>query len=314
MNNKFLNRLKIVTPAAIALFSSGCLKTHSGFTDFTKVSDFVILQNGGYSNFAQTSFGRAADTTTFTITVDLASAVDPSSATTVTIAVDPSQVAAYNTYANPQPAYVALPAANFKLMSTTLTVPAGQHYAQTTFQVYSAGLDPVVSYMMPVSIKDGGGKSLSTNQNTEFFHSVGNPLAGTYIWNAYRWNGTTDTTGAPSSTPVVNSVVSPAPLSGVDVLFLEYYIAANFNGNEGVTVNFANNNGALSNFTASMDAKFVKELTDNSFALLAGPVLVGYQINGNAANHYSGSHFRFYTAYMNNAGADRAIIDDYVKQ
>src|SRR5207249_4762649 len=125
MNTKILKTATFSIPAILLFFLSGCVKTHEGFVDLTKTSDFVILQNAGLTNFGSVAFNRGSDTVSLTVRADLASATNPSTSTTVTIAIDASQITTYNN-ANPQPGYLILPAANYKLLSTTLTIPAGQ--------------------------------------------------------------------------------------------------------------------------------------------------------------------------------------------
>jgi hypothetical protein len=301
----------------LLLMLSSCVKPLNGYTDFSQTSDFVILQNAGMANFGSVAFNRGSDTVNLTVRVDLASAVNPSSATTVTIAPDPSLISAYNT-ANPLPGYLVLPTANYKLLNTTLTIPAGQHYAETTLQVYTKGLDPALSYMLPISIKDASGKQVSGNLNTVYYHTIGNPLAGTYSWSFYRWNSTTDTTTAPNSTVFTNQLVSVSPLGPLDLLFPESYINTFVDASGGVTLEFTNTAGVLSNFTGFLDPVYQKEITDPAGvfggSIVTSSVLVGYQLNGNAANHYAGSHFRFFTVLKNSSGGIRTMIDDFVKQ
>ena len=110
----------------------------------------------------------------------MASVSNPSSPLTVRIAVDPVAITIYNAANSSND--VALPASNFLLLTTTSTLPGGQHYAQTTLQVYTKGLDPATSYMTPISITDASGKQLSSNLNTLYFYTIGNPLAGSYQW------------------------------------------------------------------------------------------------------------------------------------
>jgi hypothetical protein len=55
--------------------------------------------------------------------------------------------------------------------------------------------------MAPISIVDASGKGLSANLNTVYFHTIGNPLAGQYSYDFYRWN-VADTTTVVARVPL----------------------------------------------------------------------------------------------------------------
>lgn len=314
-----LKNLKIVTlfiAAGSMLFGTGCLKkNNTTYEDFSNLQDFVVLTAGpSGSSSVKAAYNRGSDTVTETITVDLASAKNLSSPVTVTIAVDPTALTAYNT-ANGT-SYTALPTANYKLLSTSVTIPAGQHYAQTTLQVFTKGLDPATSYMTPISIIDASGKKLSSNLNTLYFYTIGNPLAGSYAWSYRRWSGTTDTTTA-NNGGGSDQVVSISPLGPTSLLFPEGYLDVFVDGSAGITLTFTNNNGVLSNFQGFLSTTYQNEITDpNGFggSIVTSSVLVGYQIVGNASTHYAGSTFRFYTSIKNSSGGIRTLMDTFVKQ
>jgi BT_3987-like, N-terminal domain len=191
-NRKYLNfKLKIMKIklnkwigllAGIVLLGnlSSCIKD-KGFaneTDFSQLQDHVLLVNGGPVGFSASNIAFQGDTATATVTVDLASVNLPASPVSVTIAVDNAQIAIYNA-ANGKD-FQPMADSDFSLAATTLTIPAGQQYASTTVSFYAAGLDPGLSYMLPISITDASGKLLSSNQNTQYFNIIGNPLAGNY--------------------------------------------------------------------------------------------------------------------------------------
>lgn len=314
MKYKILKSASISFAAIIMLVMSGCLKKNDAtFTDFTTTKDFVILQNAGLSNFGATAFNRGSDTVRLLVRVDLASASNSSSPTTVTLGVDNAAITSYNA-ANPNAGYVVLPSANFKLLSNTLTIPAGQHYAETTLEVYTKGLNPATSYMAPISIVDASGKSLSSNLNTILFHTIGNPLAGVYKRDFYRYNGTVDTTGAPNSTVTIGTVLSVSPTGPTTLLFPDQYMQTFVDPPNGISLSFTNNNGLLSNFTAFLDAATKANLAAGGFKINIAPVLVKAIIVGNAANGYAGSTFRFYMSLINSGGNTRTLIDNFVKQ
>ncbi|KAA9041345.1 DUF1735 domain-containing protein [Ginsengibacter hankyongi] len=158
---------------------NSCVKNRNAEgTDFSHLQDHVLILNGGISGFSASNVAFSSDTATLKITVYLASVNLPTSPLTVTIGIDNSQIATYNT-ANGKN-FVAIPDSAFSFATTTLTIPAGQQYATTTISFYKAKIDGGLSYLIPVAIKDASGKSLSSNENTQLFNIIGNPLAGTY--------------------------------------------------------------------------------------------------------------------------------------
>jgi hypothetical protein len=318
MKYNFLRSITVFTSAFLMLLIAGCVKSRSGFTDLSKTSDFVILMGSGTGNFKASNIlvnTTSPDTVKKTITADLASANSNGGAVTVTIGLDNTVIAAYNAAngTNFQP----FPASAYKLVSSTITIPGGiSHYGTTTVWIFQNQLDPTVSYILPVSITDGGGKSLSSNQNTIYYNVIGNPLAGNYKQDFYRWNvtgiGVADTTTAPNSTVTIGTPIVIAPVTATTILLPESYLET-FVG-VGMNLSFTNTAGVLSNFSVSLDANAVAAIAAGGFTILTQPKLVGYQIVGNASTKYAGSVFRTYMAIVNSGGNTRTVIDQYVKQ
>jgi uncharacterized protein DUF1735 len=316
MRYKLLKLSTIFTSALLILGLGSCVKSAKDFTDLSKTSDLVILMNSGTGNFKASNLlvnTASPDTLKKTVMADLASATSNSGPVTVTIGVDNSAIAAYNSAngTNFQP----FPANAFKFVSNTITIPGGQqHYGTTDVWIFQNKLDPTISYMLPVSITDGGGKNLSSNQNTIYYNVIGNPLAGNYKQDFFRWNGTSDTTTAPNSTVFTNQPIIIAPVTATSVLLPESYLQTFVGSTAGITLSFTNNNGVLSNFSVSLDATTQAGLSNGGFTVVTPPKLVGYQIVGNAATHYAGSTFRVFMVLLNSTPATRTVIDQFVKQ
>lgn len=314
MNYKFLKLSGFLTIIILLFVMESCVKSRDGFTDLTKVSDFVILTNSGLGNFKASNVlvnTSSPDTVKKTVTVDLASANSNGGPVTVTLGLDNTLITAYNAAngTNFQP----FPADAFKFVSTTVTIEGGlKHYGTTTVWIFQNKLDPSVSYILPVTITDGGGKSLSSNQNTIYYNVIGNPLAGNYLQSFSRWNGTTDTTTAPNSTNYTNHAIIVAPITATTVLLPEDYLET-FVG-VGVNLTITNTNGVLSNPVVSLDAASLAAIAAGGFTIVTAPTLVGYQIVGNASTKYAGSTFRIYMVLINSGGATRTLIDQFVKQ
>jgi hypothetical protein len=313
MNTKFLKTATISIPAILLFILSGCLKTHDGFVDFSKTTDFVLLTGAGLGNFKASNVlvnTSSPDTIRKTITVDLASKDNSNGAVVVTLGVDAAAIAAYNS-ANGT-SFQALPANTYKLLSNKLTVPAGQHYATTTLEIYQNKLDPTISYMIPISITDGGGKQLSSNQNTIYYNIVGNPLAGLYTWDFTRYNG--DTTITPNGSSFTGATASPVPSGPTTLILPDSYLQTFADPAAGVQLTFTNTAGVLSNFQVSFDQFTLDALAAGGFTIAVQPKLLSYTLSGNAANHYQGTMFRYYFSLVNSSGGTRTLVDKIVKQ
>ena len=314
MKYNFLKFKAILAAVSLVLIMTGCVKSRSGFTDLSKVSDFVTLINSGVQNFKASNVlvnTSSPDTVKLTVTADLASANSSGAAVTVTLGLDNTAITAYNSAngTNFQP----FPTNAFKFVSSTITINGGlEHYGTTTVWIFQDKLDPSVSYLLPVAITDAGGKSMSSNQNIIYYNVIGNPLAGNYLQSFYRRNGTTDTTTAPNSTVFVNQPVIIAPITATTVLLPESYLET-FVG-VGVNLSFTNSGGVLSNPTVSLDAGAIAGLAAGGFTVVTPPTLVGSAIVGNASTHYAGSTFRIYMVLLNSTPAIRTTIDQFVKQ
>ncbi len=310
-----LNKLLGLIIAGVFLISfNSCLKNSlPKETDFSHLQDHVDIVGGGLTNFTKASIGfNNGDTTTVTLIINLASVNLPSSPVDVTIGIDAAQIDSYN--AANGTSYVAAPTDIYSIGATKLTIPAGQQFAQTTISFYKDSVDPAVSYMLPISITDASGKSLTSNLNTMYYHIIGNPLAGNYLQDFYRWNGTTDTTTAPNSTVFTDQPVVISPVSATSLLLPESYIQTFVGSSAGVTLSFSNNSGVLSNFSVSLDAGTQSGLTTGGFVVKTAPVLVQATVVGDQSTHFAGTTIRIFTVLQNSTPAIRTLIDQFVKQ
>ena len=105
---------------------------------------------------------------------------------TVSIAVDPSKV--LDNLANDSIKYVLMPDSLYKIVSTTATIKAGERIAHMQIIFFPSKVDPAVSYMLPVVLKDAQDQTISTNYSTIYFHFIGNPLAGSYTATGYLYH------------------------------------------------------------------------------------------------------------------------------
>jgi Domain of unknown function (DUF1735) len=317
-NFKYLTTFAACFSAVIILLSS-CIKSRDGYTDFSNLKPIVQIPEGGFKNFGKAALSFPASNLIDSVEfyVNYASTNVAEADVTITLGYDEAALNAYNADGANKIKYEKMPDSLYMFTTTKVIVKKGNNYAgPIKFYVYSNKVDPTKNYMFPLSIKDAQGNNISGNFGTIYYHMIGNPLAGNYLWSYYRWNGTTDTTTAPNSTVATNVPLAVFPINPTSVFLQEYYIGVNFGQTTyGTTLEFENNSGTPINFSTIFDSKSLDVLSNASFSTPTnGPKLVKAILVGNAATNYKGTTFRTYTEFINSAGAVRAMIDNYVKQ
>jgi hypothetical protein len=321
MKKIILNIKRLMPAFLMALAFTSCLKD-KGYDDGlygavrnTEGGMYVSMRAGGLSDITKSNVPIDASSPlndTVDLYIDLDYYTKTNKDVTVKIAFDDAKRVAYNT-ANSKN-YLPVTAAMVKLLSTTITIPAGERVGHTQLVIKQDLFDGSVSYMFPVTITDGGGLPLSSNLNTKYFNIIGNPLAGAYLMNFSRWNGTTDTTTAANGGGFVNEPINILPETGTVLLLPEDYLQTFVGGYAGISLSFDNNNGVFSNFSVSLNKKTTDGLAAGGFTIATAPKLAGYQIVGDASTKYAGSWFRTYMVLINSSGGVRTVIDHFVKQ
>jgi hypothetical protein len=320
MKRILINIRRLMPVYLMALALTSCLKD-KGYDDglYGAVRDteggmYVSMRAGGLSDITKSNItidASSPDNDTVDLYIDLDYQAKTTKDITVKIAFDDAKRIAYNTANNKN--YQPVTAAMVKLLSTTITIPAGERVGHTQLVIKQNLFDGAISYMFPVTITEAGA-TLSSNLNTKYYNIIGNPLAGPYLRSFSRWNGTTDTTTAPNSTNYVNFDVNVLPETGTVLLLPEDYLQTFVGGFAGISLSFDNNSGVFSNFSVSLNAKTTKGLADGGFTIATAPKLAGYQIVGNASTKYAGSWFRTYMVLINSSGGVRTVIDHFVKK
>ena len=224
--------------SAAVLGLSSCLKD-SRNVDFGNSVSLVEFNLGGLSYFGPDAITNTNDLDTVQFAVSVASKTVPTTATTITLAVDNTIITSY-VKANPAVNYLPFPDGSYKLSTTSVTIPAGQRAAIVTLVVDRTKIDATLSYMLPVKIASTtGGYTISGNMGVHYFHIIGNDLAGTYREAFSRWNASDSTSVAlnalsygfgdgtttvilpvtPSEVQVYTQYASPPPLLRYDITF-----------------------------------------------------------------------------------------------
>lgn len=175
----------LIAVAGAAFFLTGCLKDKAP-NDFSTVGTIVEIPYSGLEYFSSASLNFTSDTITLNFSVNIASPYTLSEALTVQVNVDDTKRTAYNATGGLQ--YEILPAEAYSFTSTSATIAAGSRLATFSISFYKPAIDPSKNLMLPITITDAQGKTISGNFGTLYYHAIGNDLAGNYDVEGYRDN------------------------------------------------------------------------------------------------------------------------------
>jgi hypothetical protein len=299
-----MKKIVIYLLVSSAVFMTGCLKDTPN-VDFSKsgviaeLSHASITGNGApssgldYFNSATMPVFTADTPFTVTFDVNIASAYPPTSDVNVTVAVDDAKRVAYNATSDIQ--FDAQPDSTYSLQATTGVVKAGTNIAQFTLIFYPKKIDPTKSYMLPITLTDASGLTISGNLATIYFHMIGNLLAGNYTQEWIRYN-TADQVGSPVADQTFIGTfipVSPTEIQVKSGTGTWYYLS------------FTNNNppggGDLSLLTDFVLTVSAADFSNAGITLAAGPTLV----LADPVHH----KFTFNFGYLNSTPSPRNITD-----
>jgi hypothetical protein len=205
----------------------------------------------------------AVDTANYNI--NIAGAAAPDKDVTVTIGIKKSAI--LDNYSSDSINYELMPDSIYSLVSTTATIKAGSRVAHMQIKFYPTKVDFTRSYMLPVVITNASGVNISSNFGIVYFHIIGNPIAGSYLWDFYRYNNQ-DGSGAPySSWANESTVFVPVTPTSIKVP-TGYYVQPNY------LITFSNTNGVLSNFKAVIAPDEIgAAFTANGITMVTGPTI-----------------------------------------
>jgi len=314
MKTKLYLTTTILISAAVLSLSS-CLKDPR-LVDFSTVTPVVNFPLGGTENFGADAVTETPDTDAngtivLQFSVDIASVKAPTTATTVTLAIDNTIVTSYNALGGAV-TYLPMPAGTFVFASpTTVTIPAGQHTAIVSVTFYKNLLNPSSSYMLPIKIASASAGTISGNFGIHYFHFIGNDFAGGYEHFYTRWSDGDSTTVA--STPREDI----GPITGSPVGPNEFYLATGYYTAPRYDITFTKTGSGASATYSNWSVTFLaadiaagSTWADN-ITVIDGPKIRSAHLvfDPNAQYTYAQSLelFRFYFQT-----SSRAIIDDFV--
>ena len=284
------------------VFFASCVKDRNKGTDFSQIQPMLELRTpvaniAGLAYFTRATIGNLPDTVQFY--ANLASEYPLDRTLNISIGVDPSRIDTYNADAANAVKYELLPDSAYELLKTDGTIQSGQRIDSFQIAFYKDKIDPSKNYMLPVAILEGDGVQLSENQSVIWFHAIGNPLAGPYLWDFIRWPCTDSTSCAPDIYFTGESTsFSPVDPTTIEVASY-YYIQPRY------VLTFDNNGGVLSNFQVSLNQDDVDLMAANGVTVTDGPnILIADPVAG---------VFQFQYAVHTSTPADRYIKDTYYK-
>jgi hypothetical protein len=212
----------------------------------------------------------------------------------VTLAVNDALRVAYNTANGTD--YQAMPVTGYSFPVKAGVIPAGQNLDTLYVTFYPEKIDPTKNYMLPIQLTDAEGQVISGNFSVAYYHTIGNPLAGNYNWDFYRWN---NATGTGTDVGFKGDVTTFLPIDPTTITVpTAYYIAPRY------ILSFTNTAGVIGNYQLIVNPDDVKTMADAGVTIVDGPTIL-------VANAVTGQ-FKFHTTYFNGA-AYRYLIDDYYK-
>jgi Domain of unknown function (DUF1735) len=287
-------KLLLASSLLVILSLSSCIKDTNSGNEVNGLTPVVLIPEGGMANFSAVSLSYPSsdivDTAFFHVNY-AATQVAPKDVT-VNIGFDSTAMVNYNATSNVK--YSKFPDSIYSFKSNSVTVKAGQNYSSLIpLVLYPSKIDPTQNYMLPISVLNGQGNTISGNFGTIYYHLIGNPIAGAHSEEWIRWNNA-DGSGAPrydlnfsnvfsSNSPTEVTVQS----AGNGLLFI---------------IDFTNNAGVLSNFTCTIDP--------NSYGNAGLASLI------NAPTITVSPDYKTFTinfSYTNTSGAGRNIVEKFIK-
>lgn len=280
---------------SLSLFSIGCLKDTPG-VDFSKVGTIVELPYSGLGYFSQDALNFTSDTLNVEFVVNIASTYPLNKDLSVSLSVDDAARTAYNA-SGLGIQYDPMPDSCYSFPVTSAVIAAGSRQATFTVTFYKSKIDASKSYLLPITLTDASGETISGNMATHYFHAIGNPIAGNYEQEWIRYNASDTSSGVPT----YDFDLGTATFSPIDPNTISVE-----SGSAGLVyiVHFDNNNGVLSNFTVSFDPASVAAAEAGDVIPTDPTIVVADPVNG---------IFRFYFTY-DFLGNPRCITDQFIKQ
>lgn len=301
-----MKKIQIYIIVTLSMFVTSCLKDEPN-VDFSTIKPIAEISSsninpttdgpsGGLDYFNQATLPYIGADSAFDVTfnVNITGEFPPDKDVTVTLAIDDAKRVAYNVALAPEDRFVLPADSNFSFPVKTAVIKAGTRLAKFTVTFYPQTLDPVLGYMLPITLTDASGITISGNLSTIYLHIIGNPIAGGYTWDFTRWSNP-DMTGPPDANTFTGHTSTFVPVNSKQIEVKSgYYIMPRY------VVSFSNTNGVLGDFKVALNSSDVATMTANGVVITNGPNII-------KADPLTGEYIFQYTT------PTRYVIDRYYK-
>lgn len=244
--------------------------------------------NSGLNYFAGAALtypgDHVADTATFVVSLQGAEVMKND--VTVNLVVDSKAV--NDNIAKDEIDYQLMPDSLYDFISETAVIKAGERSAEFKVIFYPNKIDATQNYNLPVTASNSANIITSANFGKIYFHSIGNPIAGSYKWDFFRYNSQDQS--VPSTTWIADhTILSPVNPTTVKVA-TGYYTQPNY------LITFTNTDGVLSDFKAVINPdEITAAFTNDGISVVSGPTLTVSENNTKFTINYvvyNGSAYR----------------------
>lgn len=281
------------------LSMTGCLKDTPN-NDFSNLGTIIEIPYSGLEYFAQDALNFTDDVITLDFSVNVASVYPLNTDLTVTLAVDDAKRIAYNATSDVQ--YEPMPAAAYSFPVTTAVIKAGTRLANFSITFNKAEVDASKNLMLPISLTDAQGNTISGNFATKYYHAIGNCVAGSYAASGLRTGYVGGVGGGVVAFEVHIEDYDPDKvLSPVDP--------------ETVIANYADLGGSGWAYVITFDCanQTIVSVEPND-VLIASTQAGSFKLLEPPTYDVATATFHIVSAYTNTSGNDRVIDETFVKK
>jgi hypothetical protein len=303
------NYIKILALAMVAVIVTSCLDGDQMNTPPGGSKPFIMMTNnstgGTLVNSGVRYFGaetlllnpaEANDTLTFAVTLQGTSSYDKDINVTIATPADALDDV------NDGLTYAFMPTNGYNLLSTSGVIPKGKTYAEFQVVFHPNVIDLTKNFMLPITVSNDAGLTVSSNYGYIYYHIIGNALAGAYTWKYRRYNSA-DTTAATAGT--ANGVAIFAPKDATTIETSGGY-ASTVGLNAPYIITFTkNDDGTLSDIKVAINTELANGMTENGITITKAPAFI--------KQFYSptNKHFKIWYTVVNSSGGTRVLIDEY---
>lgn len=185
MKTKLFKNIYVFALGGLVLALSSCLKSNDTYIDFSKVGTLIELPLAAYAPNADgdkiefLSFVSTLATAELPVIVNVASPKPLGNSLDVTLKVDDAALTAYN--AAHATKYILLPSNAYSIASLKVTIPSGERMAALNINLKPSMItDFSKQYVLPITIADAGGQTISQYKTVYYVVGVKNQYDGKY--------------------------------------------------------------------------------------------------------------------------------------